>query len=145
MAGWGNLGKVLSAGKTIAGLGAMVGVPGAGLVSAGLGIAQGFAPGKTVGSVGGMASMLGAVGGQQGAVKSWVAGGRPFSLLADGRISVVKKNGVVKTYRPYRPVSIPRKWNARSMGRVATALKRQRKTAQKVIQMTGGSGKRGKA
>ena len=65
-------------------------------------------------------------------------GGPVFSRFADGHIEVTKKNGVVRRYRPYRPVVIPKKWDARAMRRVATALKRQRKTATKILQLTGG-------
>ena len=36
-------------------------------------------------------------------VKMWFAGGVPFQLNADRTISVQRKNGTVKTYRPYRP------------------------------------------
>lgn len=73
-------------------------------------------------------------------VNSWQTfpGGPVFYRLADGHIAVQKKNGTWKHFRPYRPVVIPRKWNARSMSRVATALKRQRKTATKIMQITGG-------
>lgn len=65
-------------------------------------------------------------------------GGPVFARLADGHIAVQKKDGTIKHFRPYRPVVIPRKWNARSMSRVATALKRQRKTATKIMKITGG-------
>ena len=73
-------------------------------------------------------------------VKTWQTfpGGPVFAKLADGHIAVQKKDGTIKHFRPYRPVVIPRKWNARSMSRVATALKRQRKTATKIMQITGG-------
>ncbi len=73
-------------------------------------------------------------------VRTWQTfpGGPVFARLADGHIAVQKKDGTIKHFRPYRPVVIPRKWNARSMGRVATALKRQRKTATKIMQITGG-------
>lgn len=88
--------------------------------------------------------------GQQGAALSHVVvnqwqtfpGGPVFTRFADGHIEVPKKNGTIRHYRPYRPVVIPRKWNARSMSRVATALKRQRKTATKILQLTGGVPKR---
>jgi len=69
-------------------------------------------------------------------------GGPIFTRFADGHIEVPKKDGTIKHYRPYRPVVIPKKWNARSMSRVATALKRQRKTATKILQLTGGVPKR---
>jgi len=73
-------------------------------------------------------------------VKVWQTfpGGPVFARLADGHIAVQKKDGTIKHFRPYRPVVIPRNWNARSMSRVATALKRQRKTATKIMQITGG-------
>ena len=61
-----------------------------------------------------------------------------FARLADGHIAVKKKDGTIKHFRPYRPVVIPKTWNARSMSRVATALKRQRKTATKIMKLTGG-------
>ena len=73
-------------------------------------------------------------------VRTWQTfpGGPVFARLADGHIAVTKKDGTIKHFRPYRPVVIPRKWNARSMSRVATALKRQRKTATKIMKITGG-------
>ena len=73
-------------------------------------------------------------------VRTWQTfpGGPVFARLADGHIAVQKKDGTIKHFRPYRPVVIPRKWNARSMSRVATALKRQRKTATKIMKITGG-------
>jgi len=73
-------------------------------------------------------------------VRTWQTfpGGPIFARLADGHIAVQKKDGTIKHFRPYRPVVIPRKWNARSMSRVATALKRQRKTATKILRITGG-------
>ena len=73
-------------------------------------------------------------------VRTWQTfpGGPVFARLADGHIAVQKKDGTIKHFRPYRPVVIPRKWNSRSMSRVATALKRQRKTAMKIMQITGG-------
>jgi len=73
-------------------------------------------------------------------VRTWQTfpGGPVFARLADGHIAVRKKDGTIKHFRPYRPVVIPRRWNARSMSRVATALKRQRKTATKIMKMTGG-------
>lgn len=77
-------------------------------------------------------------------VRTWQTfpGGPIFARLADGHIAVQKKDGTIKHFRPYRPVVIPRKWNARSMSRVATALKRQRKVATKILQITGGVPKR---
>jgi len=71
-------------------------------------------------------------------VSGWTTGTANFYRLMTGEIAVQKKNGVWKVYRPYRPVVVPRKWDAKAMSRVATALKRQRKTATKVLQLTGG-------
>ena len=84
--------------------------------------------------------MAGNVSLQHVLVNQWQTfpGGPVFSRFADGHIEVTKKNGVVRHYRPYRPVVIPKKWDARAMSRVATALKRQRKTATKILQLTGG-------
>jgi len=73
-------------------------------------------------------------------VKTWQTfpGGPVFARMADGHQAVQKKDGTIKHYRPYRPVVIPKKWDAKAMRRVATALKRQRKTATKIMQLTGG-------
>ena len=73
-------------------------------------------------------------------VRTWQTfpGGPVFERYSDGHIEVQKKDGTIKHFRPYRPVVIPRKWNARSMSRVATALKRHRKTATKILRITGG-------
>jgi len=81
---------------------------------------------------------------QHVAINQWQTfpGGPVFTRFADGHIEVQKKNGVIRHFRPYRPVVIPKRWNARSMSRVATALKRQRKTATKILQITGGVPKR---
>lgn len=82
--------------------------------------------------------------GQHTVVRTWQTfpGGPVFARFSDGHIEVQKKDGTIKHFRPYRPVVIPRRWNARSMSRVATALKRQRKTATKILQITGGVPKR---
>lgn len=73
----------------------------------------------------------------------WNTGTAQFYRLTDGRITVQRRDGTWKApYRPYRPVCIPKKWNARSMSRVQTALKRQRKTALAIGRMTGGLPKR---
>lgn len=76
------------------------------------------------------------------AVGSWSTGTATFHRLANGKIGTVKKNGVWKEWRPYRPVVIPKRWNSRTMGRVTTALKRQQKTAIDIVKLTGGSAKK---
>ena len=81
-------------------------------------------------------------------VKSWNTGTAEFHQLQNGRIGTVKKNGVVKTWRPYHPVVIPKKWNASAMRRVERSLKRQQKTAISIVRLGGGeasASKRAKA
>jgi len=83
------------------------------------------------------------------ATRTWTTfPGGPMFTRFDGpggtRISVTRKDGTIKTYRPHRPVVIPRKWNSRSMGRVATALKSQQKMAIKIVQLAGGEATAGK-
>ena len=75
-------------------------------------------------------------------VGSWNTGTATFARLSDGRIATQKRNGVIKSWRPYRPVVIPKKWNSRSMSRVATAMRRQRKMAQEIVKLTGGTPRR---
>ncbi len=71
-------------------------------------------------------------------VKSWNTKTAEFYLLENGRVGTVKKDGVLKTWRPYHPVVIPKKWNAKSMRRVERSLKRQQKTAMSIVRMAGG-------
>lgn len=86
----------------------------------------------------------GGVRGQSGGasaelVGQWNTGTATFYRLANGKIGTVKRNGVWKEWRPYRPVVIPRKWNTRSMGRVARSLERQKKTAMQIVELGGGT------
>jgi len=69
---------------------------------------------------------------------SWDTGTATFYRLANGKIGTMKKNGVWKEWRPYRPVVIPKRWKASSMNRVASALDRQQDTAIKIVKMAGG-------
>jgi hypothetical protein len=75
---------------------------------------------------------------EEGISHQWTANGVTFSYLTNGMIEVVKRNGRIRRYRPYRPVTIPKKWNARAMGRVATALKRHREMALDIVRISGG-------
>jgi len=72
----------------------------------------------------------------------WNTGTAQFYRLADGtkhgKIAAQRKDGSYHIYSPYRPVVIPKRWNSSSMGRVKTALKRQRKTALAIARMSGG-------
>jgi len=62
---------------------------------------------------------------------SWVANGVPFAQLADGRVMVRKKNGVVKTFRRPRPIVLGRNPGIRDISRaykkIDTLLKVMRK------------------
>jgi len=71
-------------------------------------------------------------------VGEWSTGTAEFFRLANGKIGTYKANGVWKEWKPYRPVVIPRRWNARSMNRVAKAMERQQDTAIKIVRMGGG-------
>ncbi len=52
---------------------------------------------------GGVANPLGQVGGGT-VVKSWQAGGWPFSMTSDGRIHTITKNGIMKSWKPKKPI-----------------------------------------
>lgn len=57
-------------------------------------------------------------------VRSWSANGTPFQLLQDGRIAVTKKNGIVKIYRPYKPMVFGKKTDAKKFIRLAKKYKK---------------------
>jgi hypothetical protein len=81
----------------------------------------------------------GAAGGASAeTVYTWNTKTAIFHRLENGKIGTFKKDGVWKEWRPYKPVVIPKRWNARSMSRVKTALKRQQKTAMEIVRMAGG-------
>lgn len=69
---------------------------------------------------------------------SWNTGTATFYRLGNGKIGTVKKNGVWKEWSPYKPVVIPKRWNSRSMRRVANSLDRQQEVAIKIVKMAGG-------
>ena len=77
-------------------------------------------------------------------VGSWSTGTATFHRLANGKIGTVKRNGVWKEWRPYRPVVVPKKWDARAMRRVASALDRQQDTAIKIVKLAGGEATKGR-
>lgn len=62
---------------------------------------------------------------------TWVANGVPFAQLADGRVMVRKKNGVVKTFRRPKPIVLGRNPGIRDISRaykkIDTLLKVMRK------------------
>lgn len=99
----------------------------------------------TAGAIGGSFALSGGGGGQPGPAGatagiaySWNTGTAEFHRLTNGKIGTVKRNGVWKEWRPYRPVVIPKRWNSRSMGRVRNALKRNQKVAIDIVKMSGG-------
>lgn len=48
---------------------------------------------------------LGSINGVK-VVKSWKAGGWPFSMTSDGRIHTVTKNGIQRTWKPKKPLVV---------------------------------------
>lgn len=52
-------------------------------------------------------------------VKTWTANGTPFQLLSDGHIVVTKRNGIVKKYKPYKPMVFGKKIDAKKFARLA--------------------------
>ena len=62
---------------------------------------------------------------------TWIANGVPFAQLADGRVMVRKKNGVIKTFRRPKPIVLGRNPGIRDISRaykkIDTLLKVMRK------------------
>jgi len=71
-------------------------------------------------------------------VYGWNTGTAQFYRLSDGKIAAQRADGTFKIYRPYRPVCIPKRWNATSMRRVERSLKSQKKTAIAIVRLAGG-------
>ncbi len=63
---------------------------------------------------------LGAIDGVK-VVKTWKAGGWPFSLTSDGRIHTITKNGIQKSWKPKKPIVL-----MRGTTNLGTAIKAQR-------------------
>jgi len=77
--------------------------------------------------------------------KTWAGPTSPtfyrYDSPSGGRTRIVVQSGTtgkISSHSPYRPVSIPKRWNAKSMSRVERALKGQQKTAIRIIRLTGG-------
>ncbi len=64
---------------------------------------------------------LGSIGGAK-VVKSWKAGGWPFSMTSDGRIHTITKNGIQKSWKPKKPLVLVSGRNLR----LGTAVRMQR-------------------
>lgn len=54
-------------------------------------------------------------------VKTWAANGWPFAMTSDGRIHTVTKNGIRKSWRPYRSIVLGKKL---SIGMAKRAVRR---------------------
>ena len=71
-----------------------------------------------------------------GVAYSWNTGTATFSRLADGRIAVQKKNGLVKIYRPYKPLVFGKKTDAKKFIRVAKKHKKIYSELRKIFKTT---------
>lgn len=68
---------------------------------------------------------LGSISGVK-VVKSWKAGGWPFSLTSDGRIHTLTKNGIQKSWKPKKPVVlVPGSLSLKTYVRASKILDRQ--------------------
>ena len=85
---------------------------------AGYGLEQGA---EMLGIRGGAGFIGQAQGSYEGArvVKTWTANGTPFQLLSDGNIVVTKRNGIVKKYKPYKPMVFGKQVDAKKFARLA--------------------------
>ena len=87
----------------------------------------------------------GFIGGYEGVgaagivIKRWSAGGATFERYSDGRISVVKKNGIMKIYRPYHPKVFGKKIDAHKF---ISLSKRYRKVHKELHRIFGKGMKR---
>ena len=73
--------------------------------------------------------------------KQWVANGTLFQRNEDGTISVQRKDGTVKTYRPYKPIVFGKKTDAKKLARVA---KKHRSIYKELHKMFGTKTRRAK-
>jgi len=100
-----------------------------------MGLGGGFG-GMLSGALGAVGGMLGAMPATQGVVKQWSTGTAQFQRLADGRIQVQKKNGVIKTYRPYHPIVIGKKMKVGTMRRAANRFRTTARALSTVLNLT---------
>ena len=108
-------------------------VPGAGIIGAGVDFLAGkqeeagfraaeiaaFQPGGFQAAM--PADMMGGVM-PAGVVKTWTTGTANFMMLADGRIAVQRRNGTIKTYRPYRSIVLGKRINVSQISRAVRRL-----------------------
>lgn len=59
-----------------------------------------------------------------GVTKSWSANGAIFNMNTDGTITVLKKNGQTKTYRPYKPTVFGKNPDAKKFIKMAKKHKK---------------------
>lgn len=74
----------------------------------------------------------------RGVVKTWTANGWPFAMTADAdgkhkRIHTVTKDGVPKSWVPYRSIVIGKTLTTQNVRRVATRIKSHVKSLKKVL------------
>ena len=77
-------------------------------------------------------------GGTHGVViKEWWANGALFQMNQDGTISVLKKNGQVKTYRPYKPTVFGKEPDTKKFIKMAKKHKSVYKELHKIFKTKG--------
>jgi hypothetical protein len=75
--------------------------------------------------------------GAAGVAKVWQANGWPFAMTTDGRIHTVTKNGVRKSWRPYRSVVLGKKMSAGMAKRAVRKLQSIKKLANDIERLGG--------
>jgi len=104
-------------------------------------------PGKPIATRnGGMG--LASAGAGRIVLNRWVANGRPFVMTSDANgknksIMVQRKDGSIKTYRPFRPIVIGKTLNVNSLSRLGTWMKRARKAFDKMERQVAPARRRG--
>lgn len=72
-----------------------------------------------------------------GVVRSWMANGAIFNKNADGTITVQKKDGSLKTYRPYKPTVFGKEPDARKFIKMAKKHKKVYQELHKIFKTKG--------
>lgn len=86
---------------------------------------------------GGAAGMLPGVGLGAQVVKTWSAGGWPFAMTSDGKIHTVTKNGIRKSWRPYRSIVLGKKMSTSMAKRAVRKLQSIKKLANDIERLGG--------
>ncbi len=66
-------------------------------------------------------------------VKRWTANGAQFQMNQDGTITVKKRNGILKTYKPYKPMVFGKKLKAGMFIRLAKKYEKTYKELDKIF------------